>query len=91
MGMYNEVSTKCPHCADGRGELQIPQIVLGFGGFALDDPERLAELLNEDQMHELAALVKNKWFVCRNILCERSFLLEESRKAREDLARKLFG
>lgn len=90
MGMYNEVFKRCPHCG-GRGYLQISQIVLGFGCFDLDDPEDLADKLNEPQLLKLADRVKDEWFRCQNQECERGFLLEDTRAARQKLARQLFG
>lgn len=62
MGMYNEVFCKCPRCG-GRGYMQISQIVLGFGGFDLDNYHTLDDL-DIDHIMELRARVLNKDFVC---------------------------
>ena len=70
MGMYNEVFKKCPHC-NGSGYLQIHQIVLGFGGFNLDNPESIARELNLDQIKELKEAVEGEWFRCEN--CSETF------------------
>jgi hypothetical protein len=44
MGMFNEIYKKCPRC--GKECVgQIPQIVLGFGEFNLDDPKSISERL----------------------------------------------
>lgn len=74
MGMYNEVFKTCPHC-NGRGYLQIHQIVLGFGGFHLDNPHDIADRLSLDQVKELRDAVKDEWFVCED--CTTSFKLNE--------------
>lgn len=75
MGMYNEVFKKCPLCDEGYGYMQIHQIVLGFGGFHLDNPESIARELNKDQVQELKEAVEDsKWFVCEN--CKESFSIE---------------
>lgn len=73
MGMYNEVFKKCPHCDRGYGYLQIHQIVLGFGGFYLDSPERIAEELDLDQVKELKEAVEGQWFQCQE--CSETFKL----------------
>lgn len=62
MGMYNEVFKKCPNCGK-TGYMQIPQIVLGFGGFNLDDRTTL-ERYSLDQLHELHIAVRGKTFHC---------------------------
>lgn len=38
MGVYNEVFYTRPKCG-GRGYMQISQLVLGFSGFDLENPE----------------------------------------------------
>lgn len=56
--MYNEVFKRCPKC----GALchdKIPQMVHGFGGFNLDDPEGLAQLLDCEQLKCLYGYVKD--------------------------------
>lgn len=62
MGMYNEVFKRCPECGK-RGYLQIHQIVLGFGGFNMDDPETLKEL-SPSQLEELHEAIEGETFVC---------------------------
>lgn len=63
MGMYNDVFKKCPHCEEGTGYMQIQQVVLGFGGFNLDDPKSLNNLtLNE--LSELRSAVVDHYFRC---------------------------
>lgn len=64
MGMYNEVFKKCPHCPEGVGYMQIGQIVLGFGGFDLDEPSTLEKLSLED-LRELRGRVATETFNCR--------------------------
>ena len=68
--MYNEVFKTCPHC-NGRGYLQIHQIVLGFGGFHLDNPESIARELTLDQVKELKEAVEGQWFCCDD--CAETF------------------
>lgn len=63
MGMYNEVFKKCPHCSNGTGYLQIHQIVLGFGGFNLDDPNSLNRL-SLDELSQLREAVTGGDFHC---------------------------
>jgi hypothetical protein len=89
--MYNEVFARCPKCG-GRGYAQIHQIVLGFGGFALDDPESLAEALTVEQLRELCVAVKDLDFRCQNEDCGRSFQASTSeQEERKRVARELFG
>lgn len=75
MGMYNEVYKTCPHC-QGRGYLQIHQIVLGFGNFNLDDPKDIADRLTLEQVKELKDAVHDEWFVCEE--CTTSFKLKDA-------------
>lgn len=83
MGMYNEVYKGCPLCKKGLGYMQIHQIVLGFGGFHLDSPERIAEELDIDQIKELKEAVEStKWFVCDN--CKESFSIDDSPENNEE-------
>ena len=62
MGMYNEVFKKCPECG-ARMEVQIPQIVFGFGGFDLDDPSTYKNL-SADERNDLFDGIKDKTFFC---------------------------
>lgn len=90
MGMYNEAYKACPEC--GRlAETQISQIVLGFGEFDLDNPERLAEDLTAEQLLELREKIEGEWFDCKS--CDHSFQFasEDDKAERLELARKLFG
>lgn len=91
MGMYNEVFANCPECS-GQGYLQIGQIVLGFGGFNISNPEGLAEQLDEDDLRTLHERVKDETFVCQD--CHHGFNpLVDSKKnldRRVQVARELF-
>lgn len=94
MGMYNEVYKSCPECGK-RCEIQIHQIVLGFGQFDLDNPDSLAEQLDEDQLLELKEAVNEEKFWCNSEGgCDAYFGASnhmEIRESRRALARKLFG
>ena len=81
MGMYNEVFKKCPTC-DGYVCLHISQIVLGFGGFYLDDPESIADELDLDQIKQLKRCVDGKWFYCEK--CDASFKASDSKEERQE-------
>lgn len=84
MGMYNEVFKKCPEPGcNGLGYTQIGQIVGGFGGFYLDNPESIAEELTLDEVHQLRNAVKDEWFVCQK--CNESFQLNSENKKDEKL------
>ena len=75
MGMYNEVFKKCPHC-DGRGYMQIYQIVGGFGEFNLDNPDSIARELDIEQIQALKEAVEDtKWFLCEE--CGESFSINK--------------
>lgn len=63
MGMYNEVFKDCPTC-DAPCMIQIPQIVLGFGGFNLSDPDDLRLKLEPNELDQLWAILKDKSFYC---------------------------
>lgn len=63
MGMYNEVYKNCPEC-ERRCEIQIGQIVLGFGCFDLDNPRDLASRLDAEQLVDLKEMVASKTFYC---------------------------
>lgn len=90
MGMYNEVWKKCPHCDSGRGYMQISQVVLGFGGFYLDDPRTLEDLSLEE-LKRLREQVYDDYFVCGNKDCGRSFrmLSDQDAEARRQLIKEL--
>ena len=63
MGMYNEVFKKCPNCSSGIGYMQIHQIVMGFGGFNLDDPGTMSDL-SLSQLKDLKETVYDEPFSC---------------------------
>lgn len=107
MGMYNEIYKKCPNCTKGVGYLQIGQIVLGFGGFDLDDPTTLERLSNAD-LQRLLDAVRGAEFSCRppgwvhcepesgidpEEVCRRSFrfLDEPAQQERKRLMDQLCG
>lgn len=62
MGMYNEVYKACPSCG-AKNEIQISQVVLGFGCFDLDHGTNL-DTLTQEEKHEFAAIVNKKNFYC---------------------------
>lgn len=69
--MYNEVFKKCPKC-NGTGIMQISQIVLGFGGFNLDNPESIARELSLSDIKTLKEYVEDgKYFTCEE--CDNTF------------------
>jgi hypothetical protein len=70
MGMYNEVYKRCPGC----GEccyMQIPQVVLGFGEFDLDNPRYAIADLNQQEKKSFAEYVNQRHFYCNN--CSNKF------------------
>lgn len=69
MGMYNQVFKNCPDCGC-QCELQIRQVVLGFGGFFLDNPSALADFTMEE-LTEVKEQVKDKLFYCEE--CGNNF------------------
>ena len=73
MGMYNEVWKRCPECGHS-AYMQIPQMVLGFGNFNLDEPESIAEQLSEDEILQLFEYIKGDKFECE---CGNYFSLNE--------------
>lgn len=88
--MYNEVFKNCPECGY-QCEIQISQVVTGFGGFNLNDTDSLALRLNEEQLHELHEKVKDSTFHCP---CDHSFnaITSENRTDhKKQLAKELFG
>jgi hypothetical protein len=75
MGMYNEVSHRCPHCKEKGerhfGESQISQIGPGFGGYTLDDLESLKSKLESrdltaEQLKLIAECSNDVWFTCNH-------------------------
>jgi hypothetical protein len=73
MGMYNEVYKSCPECG-ARCEVQISQVVLGFGEFDLDDPHGHTITLDPEQKLLLKELVEQKQFNCEK--CYYTFEVE---------------
>lgn len=69
--MYNEVYTSCPKCK-ATIEAQIPQIVLGFGGFNLDAPSTL-EKLTEEELRKLKQIIPTTKFYCDSCQWEFSY------------------
>jgi hypothetical protein len=91
MGMYNEVFKKCPSCNDYI-RLCITQIVLGFGGFYLDDPKSIAEELDLDQIKQLKKCVDGEWFYCEK--CDTSFKASDDKgetKEKMDILNSILG
>lgn len=86
MGMYNEVFMRCPSCKQNIGIMQIPQIVLGFGNFDLDNRETLSEL-SEEQLIQLKEYLLQDNFVCE---CGNIFNPYKDNEVKKDLIRKLF-
>ena len=74
MGMYNEVYKSCPDCGH-RCEIQIPQVVLGFGGFNLDYPQdiEISNLMGY-QKDQLMDYVNEMTFYCYG--CSGTFKVE---------------
>lgn len=89
MGMYNEVFKKCPHCGS-KGFMQISQVVLGFGGFDLDDPTTLSKLTLEE-LKMLQECVNNDYFSCMAESCGNSFRLlpDADKDARQQIIKDL--
>ena len=81
MGMYNEVFKTCPKCGH-KGYMQIMQIVLGFGGFDLDNFDTLDEL-TEEQLYMLHDEVRDHWFKCENNDCGDCFQLNAPNDKKE--------
>lgn len=76
MGMYNEVYKFCPECG-GVGYTQIPQIVLGFGGFDLDNFKSIEGRLTVEEIEKLHEYVKDKYFTCQQADCHHHFKFDE--------------
>lgn len=74
MGMFNEVFKACPECGH-LSLMQISQIVLGFGGFNLENPESLAKELTEGEIIKLFENIGDNYFECPN--CDHRFQLHE--------------
>ena len=87
MGMFNEVFCTCPEC-DGVGYLQIPQLVLGFGEFHIDNPETLLEL-SYDDLNVLKNLLDKEEFSCQK--CGNYFLYSQAEEDKLEYIKKLFG
>lgn len=49
MGMFNEVTYRCIQCAE-QNQIQIPQVVLGFGNFVLHDSSTTEDLEDDDRI-----------------------------------------
>ena len=86
MGMYNEVFCECPKCG-GFGYLQVPQFVLGFGGFYLDRPETMLELSYEDLL-KLKSILGKERFECEK--CGNYFLYRPNFTDKLEFIEKLF-
>ena len=85
MSMYNEVYKICPACTN-RGILQIPQIVLGYGEFNLNNFETLKQL-NNQQLFELRSAISGKYFQCDK--CDESFIPFQDLD-KDEIIKKLF-
>jgi hypothetical protein len=86
MGMYNEVFKTCPECAH-ISVMQIPQIVLGFGGFNLDAPDSIAEELSPEEVDQLINYVKDRhrYFECPE--CHNTFQLKDTAEKSASVAK----
>ena len=72
--MYNEVHKSCYNCG-ATCTIQIPQIVLGFGNFNLDNPDSMKELTHEQKL-ELKEYVEKESFYCGHESCNSAFEIE---------------
>jgi len=89
MGMYNEVCKSCPKC--GRQmNIQISQVVLGFGNFDLDSKDSFSEL-DERELKQVYSFIKDETFQCYKEGCEGSWSLKNGDSLREKLLNKLIG
>lgn len=86
MGMFNEVFCTCPQCGS-QSYLQVPEFVLGFGGFDLENPETLLELSYED-LDDLRAIIDKEHFRCEK--CKNYFLYSPVRESKLEHIKKLF-
>lgn len=73
MGMFNEVFKKCPQC-ENLVEKQIPQVVLGFAEFHLDDPDS-TKALSPEEKEQLKKILDGQAWNCK---CGHTFSLEIS-------------
>lgn len=87
MGMYNEVYCTCPKCG-ACAEMQIHQIVSGFGEFNIQDRTTLEEL-TQDQLQELHDAVCKGKFGCPK--CHKQFNPLVQTEPNNDTIRRLFG
>ncbi len=88
MGMYNEVFKNCPECGC-QCEMQIYQVVLGFGGFFLDSPTAL-EQFTMDELKEVKEAVKDKLFYCEE--CGHNFpAIPRNTEEKHKEIKELFG
>jgi hypothetical protein len=74
MGMYNEAYKSCYNCG-ARCEIQIPQVVLGFGGFDLDNPDSMRDL-SQNEKEKLSEYVNQESFYCGHDSCNSSFTVK---------------
>jgi hypothetical protein len=74
MGMFNEVNKRCPECGTSC-QIQIYELVPGFGEFDLDDDANghLKDLTMEEKI-ELKECIEEKQFVCAS--CSNCFTLQ---------------
>jgi len=89
MSMYNEVYRKCPEC-NTNCEIQISQIVLGFGEFNLDNPMSLIHLTVKE-LKMLKECVKDKKFYCPNCKHEFYFDYRNEEDEKIKLIKELLG
>jgi hypothetical protein len=76
MGMYNEVHKNCYNCG-ARCTIQIPQVVLGFGNFDLENPTSGSfEELTPEQKLEFKEYVEKESFYCGHDSCNSVFEVE---------------
>ncbi len=86
MGMYNEVYCTCPECGQ-TAEMQISQIVLGFGEFHIQKRETM-ENLTEEELTLLHESVREEKFRCP---CGNWFNPLHDDEPPDDTLGKLFG
>lgn len=72
--MYNEVHKRCYNCG-ARCTIQIPQVVLGFGDFNLDNPTSIEDLTPQEKK-KLAEYVNRESFYCGHDSCNSAFEVE---------------
>lgn len=88
MGMYNEVYCACPKCG-AQAEMQVHQVVPGFGQFNIQDRSTL-EGLSAEQLQELYDAVCEDQFRCPKCYKRFNPLVRQADKA-NDAVRRLFG